>query len=51
MMKSKHSLLIVPISRSQNAFAWGARTGVLTTLSPREARVASSSPENVAWRS
>jgi hypothetical protein len=32
-MKSKHSLLIVPISRSQNALACGARTGVFTTLS------------------
>ena len=48
MMKSKHSLLIVPISRSQNALACGARTGVFTTFSPREATAASSSAENVA---
>ena len=35
-MKSKHSRRTVPISRSQYAFAFGARTGVRNTLSPKE---------------
>ena len=33
--KSRHSRRIVPISRSQNALAWGARTGVLSVHVPR----------------
>src|ERR1017187_9716323 len=34
-MKSKQSRRTVPISRSQYAFAFGARTGVRRTLSPK----------------
>jgi hypothetical protein len=42
-MKSKHSRRTVPISRSQYAFAFGARTGVRNTLSPNELLSSSSS--------
>ena len=43
--KSRHSRRIVPIRRSQNAFACGARTGVLRTVSPIAAIVRSTPSE------
>jgi hypothetical protein len=42
-MQSRHSLLTVPTSRSQNAFALGARAGVRNTLSPNDLLSSSSS--------
>src|SRR4029453_18343097 len=44
-MKSRHSRRIVPISRSQNALACGARVGVLRTVSPIAAMVRSTASE------
>jgi hypothetical protein len=50
-MKSKHSRRTVPISRSQYAFAFGARTGVRRTLSPNELLSSSSKSEKIESRS
>ncbi len=51
-MKSKHSRRTVPTSRSQFAFAFGARTGVRNTLSPNELLISSSnSVEKIESRS
>jgi len=43
--KSKHSRRMLPINRSQNAFAWGARNGVLGMLKPIESMDASNAEE------
>jgi len=52
IMKSRHSRRTVPTSRSQYAFAFGARTGVRKTLSPNELLSSSSnSDEKIESRS
>jgi hypothetical protein len=42
--QSKHSRRIVPISRSQNAFACGHRTGLFSTVRP----IAETAPSTAA---
>ena len=49
--KSRHSRRIVPISLSQNAFAVGARTGVLRTWTPKLSKAASTHAEKIESRS
>src|SRR3977135_2462270 len=44
-MKSRHLRRTVPTSRSQYAFAFGARTGVRNTRSPKEVWSSSSSSD------
>ena len=48
---SRHSRRTEPTQRSANAFAFGARMGVLTTASPSVRRTSSKAPENLASRS
>jgi hypothetical protein len=45
IIQSRHSRRIVPITRSQNAFACGDRTGVLRIVSPIAAIVRSTPSE------
>ncbi len=47
----QHSRRMVPISRSQNAFAVGACTGVLITRTPKSFNVQSSEGEKIESRS
>jgi hypothetical protein len=50
IIQSKHSRRIVPIARSQNAFACGDRTGALKIVSPIAASVRSTpSEEMLSW--
>jgi hypothetical protein len=48
---SKHSRLIVPPSRWQNALACGQRTGVITTVSPIASMAPSTTDEYMLSRS
>jgi len=45
-IRSSHSRRMVPIAGSQMAFARGARTGVLMTLTPSAAKTASKEAAN-----
>ena len=49
--KSQHSRRMVPVSRSQNALAWGPRTGVLRTVRLIAAGARSTPSESMLSRS
>ena len=51
MSQSKHSLRIVPITRSQMEFALGLRVGLFNTRSPSRLIDSSNSTEKMASRS
>ncbi len=51
MTKSKHSRRMVPITRSQNAFAVGVRTGVLSARTAKSLSAESTAAEKIASRS
>ncbi|HMC02817.1 MAG TPA: hypothetical protein VKI23_01715, partial [Cellulomonadaceae bacterium] len=50
-VQSRHSVLIVSITRSAWAFAFGARTGLRMTRIPSDRSTVSNGPVNFASRS
>ncbi len=50
-IQSRHSVRTVLTHRSANAFAFGARIGVLRMFTPSERKTSSKGPENFESRS